>query len=84
MLIPHQRKFNELCVPRFPIVICPQSFDLVCSHLKKLGYTGPVGLSCDDTKLSSALHPYWDRDADCYVILGSCGDPIQVSDVESF
>ena len=31
MLIPHQRRFNELCVPHFPIVIFPQSFSL--SHL---------------------------------------------------
>lgn len=83
-LIASQRKFNELRVPRFPVSICPRSFDLVHDHLTKLAYTGPVGLSCDDTKLSSALQPYWDRDAGCYFILGGSGDPIRVPDVESF
>jgi hypothetical protein len=50
----------------------------------KLAYTGPVGLSCDDTKLSPGFQPYWDRDAKCYFILGSSGTPIKVPDVESF
>lgn len=80
----HQRKFNELRIPRFPVVICSRSFDLVHDHLAKLSYAGPVGLSCDDTKLSSALQPYWDRDAGCYFILGGTGDPIRIPDVESF
>jgi hypothetical protein len=84
ILTLHQRKFNKLRIPRFPVTICPQSFDLICDHLAKLAYTGPVGLSCDDTKLSSALQPYWDRDAECHFILGGSGDPIQVPDVESF
>ena len=66
------------------MVICPRSFDLVHDHLTKLSYAGPVGLSCDDTKLSPALQPYWDREAECYFILGSSGDPIQIPDVESF
>lgn len=83
-LIPHQRKFNELRVPRFPVVICPQSFNLVHDHLMKLAYTGPVGLSCDDTKLSPALQPYWDQVTKCHFILGGSSDPIQVPDVESF
>lgn len=80
----HQRRFNELRAPRFPVVICPRSFTLIHEHLAKLAYTGPVGLSCDDTKLSPALQPYWDRDAGSYFILGSAGDPIQVLDVKSF
>ena len=66
------------------MTISPRSFDLVYDHLTKLAYTGPVGLSCDDTKLSSALQPYWDRDAKCHFILGGSGDPIRVPDVESF
>ena len=64
--------------------ICVQSFDLVRDHLLKLSYHGPVGLSCDDTKLSPALQPYWDRNAGSYFILGGTGDPIKVPDVESF
>ena len=64
--------------------VCPRTFDLVHNHLTKLAYAGPVGLSCDDTKLSPALQPYWDRDAECYFILGGTGDPVQVLDVESF
>lgn len=79
-----QRKFNEHRIPRFPVVACPRSFTLVHEHLKKLSYSGPVGLSCDDTKLSTALQPYWDREAESYFILGGTGDPIQVPDVESF
>ena len=50
-----QRKCNELHIPCFPVVICPWTFDLVHDHLAKLLYTGPVGLLCNDTKLSPAL-----------------------------
>ena len=66
------------------MVISPRSFDLVHDHLRKLAYTGPVGLSCDDTKLSPAFQPYWDQDAGCYFILGSSADPIQIPDIDSF
>ncbi len=33
------------------MTICNQTFEFVADHLKSISYNGPVGLSCDDTKL---------------------------------
>lgn len=63
--------------------ICNRTFDLVEDHLKSLGHTGPVGLSCDDTKLFSSLRLYWDADQDSYFLIGGVDGPYRVADPES-
>ena len=45
-----------------------------------LGWDGPVGLSCDDTKLLSALRMYWDGTK--HVLVGGTDRPIEVADPE--
>lgn len=50
--------------------ICERSFELVVKHLAALNYTGPVGLSCDDTKLFSAMCLYWDAEQKSHFLVG--------------
>jgi len=75
-------RINRARQPRFPIGIQDRSFELAIEHLKKLGYTGPLGLSCDDTKLLPALRPYYDKATDKHYILGSTGEPLILTDPE--
>lgn len=63
--------------------ICNQTFDLVEDHLKALDYTGPVGLSCDDTKLFSSLRLYWDNKENSYFLVGGEDGPYRVPDADS-
>ena len=70
--------------PRFPVGIQPKTFELVDDTLKKLGYTGPVALSCDDTKLLASFRPYYDVDKQGYFVMGHIGEPFQLLDPEAF
>lgn len=63
--------------------ICDRTFELVDTHLSALGYNGPVGLSCDDTKLFSAWCLYWDAKEKCHFLVGGTEEPMQVSDPDS-
>ncbi|KAJ7580404.1 hypothetical protein C8J56DRAFT_1006450 [Mycena floridula] len=68
--------------PSFPIGITPRTFTLAAAHLENLNYSGPVALSCDDTKLSPALRPFWDSDRQGFCMLGSTGEPLLVANPE--
>lgn len=70
--------------PRFPLGISPRTFTYIAAHLNRLEYSGPVGLSCDDTKLSAGLDPVFDKDQDGFFILGGVGQPLRVADPENF
>ena len=74
---------KEARQPRFPMEIGDCTFELVLDHLKALNYTGPVGLSCDDTKLFSSLRLYWDSDENSYFLVGGVDGPYRVADAES-
>ena len=52
---------------------------LIKEHLDRLGWKGPVGLSCDDTKLLPALRPYLDSDGKYYIV-GGVGRPMLLTD----
>jgi hypothetical protein len=80
-LVSHRMK--ESRQPRFPMEICDRTFQLVVDHLTALNYTGPVGLSCDDTKLFSSLRLYWDAEKDSYFLVGGVGGAYRVADPES-
>jgi hypothetical protein len=69
--------------PRFPTMICEYTFELAQTHLQSLNYNGPVGLSCDDTKLFSALRLYWDEQEQSHFLIGSTLGPLRVTDVEN-
>ena len=45
-------------------------------------YCGRFALACDDTKLHSALHTYWDPVAKSDYVVGHTGDPIPVANAE--
>jgi|SRR5882762_1096115 len=64
----------------FPITICEQNLDLASEYLSALNYSGPVGLSCDDTKLHPSLRTYWDASNGCHLLVGTMGEPIAVRD----
>ena len=66
--------------PSFPITICERNLDLASEYLSSLNYSGPVGLSCDDTKLHPTLRPYWDASRGCHFLVGTTGEPIAVRD----
>ena len=63
--------------------ICDRSFELVVEHLSALGYDGPVGLSCDDTKLFATFRLYWDAEQTSYFLVGGTDGPLRVADPES-
>ena len=63
--------------------ICPRTFELVTDHLKALNYDGPLGLSCDDTKLFATFRLYWDSKEQSYFLVGGVGGPIRVADPEN-
>lgn len=67
-------------MPRFPTTICDRNLDLAFEYLASLKYTGPVGMSCDDTKLHPALRTYWDPSKECHFLVGTIGEPIAVKD----
>jgi hypothetical protein len=75
---------QRACQPRFPIGIQPRTFELVKETLQQLQYDGPVGLSCDDTKLLASFHPYYDEDRKGYFLMGHIGEPYQILNHEDF
>jgi hypothetical protein len=74
---------KEAHQPQFPMTICDRTFELVADHLQKIGYNGPVGLSCDDTKLFATFRLYWDSDVEEYFLVGATDGPIKVLEPES-
>lgn len=65
-------------MPCLPISICDQTFKRAVGFLDAIGYTGPVSISCDDTKLLSKLSPYYDDKTSQWFILGGVGEPVTV------
>jgi hypothetical protein len=63
--------------------ICDRTFQLVEDHLAALNHTGPVGLSCDDTKLFSSLRLFWDKEKNTYFLVGGVDGPYHVADPDS-
>jgi hypothetical protein len=59
--------------------ICDRTFELVVEQLSALNYAGPVGLSCDDTKLSSVWRLYWDAEQNAHFLVGGVHGPCRVA-----
>jgi hypothetical protein len=62
--------------------ICEQTFIDVVEHLTALNYAGPVGLSCDDTKLFSSMRLFWDAEKNAYFLIGGADGPRRVINPE--
>ncbi|ETW83150.1 hypothetical protein HETIRDRAFT_107270 [Heterobasidion irregulare TC 32-1] len=72
---------QRAALPRFPIKLGDETFDRVYNYITKdLNYSGPLGLSCDNTKLLSTLRTYWDAQAECFFLVGHTGEPIPIAD----
>ena len=56
-----------------------QTFIDVVEHLTALNYTGPVGLSCDDTKLFTSMRLFWDAEKKAYFLVGGTDGPCRVA-----
>ena len=69
--------------PHFPMEICARSFELVSDHLKVLDFDGPLSLSCNDTKLHSTFHLYWDSDKQAHFLVRAMDGPLLVLDPEN-
>lgn len=70
---------KEAREPCFPMEIGEHTFELVTSHLATLNYKGPMGLSCDDTKLFATYCLYWDSLEGCYFLIGAVEGPLRVA-----
>jgi len=60
-----------------------RTFELVTEHLNALDYDGPLGLSCDDTKLFATFRLYWDSKEKSYFLVGGVDGPLRVVDAEN-
>ena len=77
------RSRHRAKMPRFPIEIGERSFVLAREYIDKLGYgTGPVALSCDDTKLHAAWRTYFDSEADLHFLVGGTGPPLAIANID--
>ncbi|KAJ7101505.1 hypothetical protein B0H15DRAFT_769608 [Mycena belliarum] len=83
--LPSHRSFRakEAREPRFPMEIGDRTFKLVEDYLAAVKYEGPVGLSCDDTKLFPGLRLYTDKVDKCDYLIGGVDGPIRVADPEA-
>ena len=66
-----------------PMEICNRTFTLVDEHLAALCYKGPVGLSCDDSKLLQSWRIYWDNEQKSHCVVGGVGEPMQIANPEA-
>jgi len=63
--------------------ICDQTFVNVQKYLEGMDYKGPLGLSCDDTKLFATFRLYWNLEKGAHFLIGGTDGPIQVANPES-
>ncbi|KAI0318142.1 hypothetical protein OF83DRAFT_1083107 [Amylostereum chailletii] len=83
--LPSERGF-QMCraaMPRFSLTICERTFDNVVSYITARKYTGPLAVSCDDTKLHATMRTYWDEAAGTHFLIGHTQDPIPVASPEA-
>lgn len=76
------RRSKEARQPKFQTGIRDQSFEQTRKQLEDIRFTGPCGLSCDDTKLFATFRLYWDSEKKMHFLLGGTGEPLQVADPE--
>ncbi|KAI5884956.1 uncharacterized protein SCHCODRAFT_01176952 [Schizophyllum commune H4-8] len=82
--MPAQRSFNRKIArqPRFPMEICDETFELVVSILRSIGYSGPVSVACDDTKLFDTWRLYYDLVTKKFYLVGGTDGPVLVTNPE--
>ncbi|THH16626.1 hypothetical protein EUX98_g9272 [Antrodiella citrinella] len=75
-------KRKQARVPKFPLSICERSFEIAKEYLARLGYSGPVAIACDDSKLLPSFRTYWDNSQQMHFLVGGIGEPMAVANVE--
>lgn len=69
--------------PQFKPGISTRSFELVDKFVTSLNVPGRhVAVSADDTKLLATFRPFLDRETHEWYIVGGCGEPLLVSNIE--
>ncbi|KAF8606345.1 hypothetical protein BDV93DRAFT_489093 [Ceratobasidium sp. AG-I] len=68
--------------PKFPLSIDEGVSKLAKTYLEQVKYTGPVCLSCDDTKLLPSLQAYYDGSTQKWMLVGGANGPIKIEDNE--
>ncbi|KAF8687978.1 hypothetical protein AX14_003566 [Amanita brunnescens Koide BX004] len=68
--------------PSIPLSICADTFLRAKEYCEALDYSGPIGLGCDETKLQSGLHLYWNTCDGAHYLVGGVNGPIRVIDAE--
>jgi hypothetical protein len=70
--------------PSFIQGISPQTLQRAHKYLEDYNYPAeaPLALSVDDTKLLPAFHPYFDRLAGKWFLVGNVGEPLEVSNID--
>jgi len=66
--------------PSIPLTICAETFVRAKEYCDALSYSGPITLSCDETKLLSGLHLYWNPVDSAHYLVGSVNGPMKVLD----
>ncbi|KAB5591529.1 hypothetical protein CTheo_5036 [Ceratobasidium theobromae] len=66
--------------PKFPLTINSDVFELAKAYLKSVSYSGPLCLSCDDTKLLPSLQTYYDGQTKQWYLVGGTSGPIKIAD----
>ncbi|KAH9015478.1 hypothetical protein EDB84DRAFT_1679909 [Lactarius hengduanensis] len=71
--------------PRFCQGISAQVLERAVKYLEDYQYpvNAPLALSVDDTKLLPAFRPYFDKRVDKWFLVGSAGDPLEISDMDT-
>ncbi|KAJ7712478.1 hypothetical protein B0H14DRAFT_3018370 [Mycena olivaceomarginata] len=67
----------------FRCALTRPDFELIEEYLNTIDYHGPVGLSCDDTKLFASLRLYHDAKENADYLVGAVDGPIRVADPEA-
>ncbi|KAH9835199.1 uncharacterized protein C8Q71DRAFT_858853 [Rhodofomes roseus] len=76
-------KHCEARQPKLHMGIGDPTFNAVVDQLAIYEYSGPVGLSCDDTKLLPALRIYWDSKEAKFFLVGGVEGRLQVTDPDA-
>ncbi|KAK1226504.1 Methionine--tRNA ligase, mitochondrial [Marasmius sp. AFHP31] len=77
------RRYREK-EPSFPLDIEAETFKRAAHHLDIMNWDGPVAISCDDTKLTPALRPYYNKAEDQYYLVGAVGKPLVLASPDDF
>ena len=67
-------RYDQAKQPRFPVSVSPQTFEIAAGYIRGLSYTGPVALSCDDTKLHPVYCTYFCTKHQSHILVGSTED----------